>query len=496
MSDSGSLLARFVRGTLSTGLGSLSTMVLGLLATMVAARRLAPEAFGGFVLLQVVAVFLTRVSSFGLDLSVARSVASTDDGERKRQLINTAVYFRLSTVFVVSLVALIARPALYAAFGSSLMPNLLLFLPILFLLESSTGLLKSALQGLFLFKRMGMTDFIAGLFNFLLVLVFVQFFDRGAMGLIQARVISLSLSCAYAYLATPVKKRLEFHPQALKEMLVFGFPLQINDILGFAFQRIDTLIIGVLLGPADVAYYEIARRIPDSLARLYEAFRSVYYAFLSRLFGLGQQNKAAQLLNNSTRLVSFASILGALLALLFGRDIIILLFSEYYLASVPAFVLLMAALGISLVGNILGTSLVAVGDSDKPAIINVVHTAVSSLANLVLIPVLGIAGAALATLSGTCATNPLNVMFLRRRKVDVTVRAYLKPIVILGAFGILVLVVKPTGLLQKGSVIALFILACVFLSVVTSEDLVAVCGEARLTVFELIRHLPSRSTRV
>jgi O-antigen/teichoic acid export membrane protein len=327
---------------------------------------------------------------------------------------------------------------------------------------------------------MGVTDFIAGLCNFLLVLVFVQLSDRGAIGLIYARVISLSLSCAYAYFATPVKKRLEFHPQALKEMLVFGFPLQINDILGFAFQRIDTLILGVLLGPAEVAYYEIARRIPDSLARLYEAFRSVYYAFLSRLFGLQQQDKAAQLLNNSTRLVSFASILGALLALLFGRDIIILLFSEYYLASVPAFVLLMIALGISLVGNILGTSLVAVGESGKPAII----------------PVLGTAGAALATLCGTCATNPLNVMFLRRRKVDVRVRAYLKPIVILGAFGLLVLVVKPTGLLQKGSVIVLFISACMFLSVVTREDLVALCGEARLTVFNLARHLPSRSTRV
>lgn len=473
MPDSGSLLSRFIGGTIFIGLGNLSTMVLGLLGTMVAARHLPADAFGAFVLLQVVASFLTQVSSAGLELSIAKSIASTEDEQHKRQLINTAICFRLFTVLVVSLVVLIARPALPTVFGSSLLPNLAVFVPLLFLLESSSGLLKSVLQGFFLFKRIGITDFIASLHNFLLTVVFVLFLDCGVVGLIYARVISLSLSCAFAYFSTPVKKQLEFHFNILKEMLVFGFPLQINDILSFIFRRIDTLIIGALLGSADIAYYEIARKIPDSLARLYEAFRSVYFSFMSTLFALGEQKKAAQMLNHSTRLISFVTILGALIVLVFGNDVISLLFSERYLPSVPAFVFLMIALNVSLIGNILGTSLVAVGDSDKPAIINVVHTALSLLGNLVSIPIFGIVGAALASLAGSVVTNPLNVLFLRRRRVDVRVRDYLKPILVFGAYLFLVFFLKPTTFLQKASLIPLFILPCVLLSIITKEDLVA-----------------------
>lgn len=492
MSDS--LLSRFIGGTISIGLGNLSTMVLGLLGTMVAARHLPAEAFGAFVLLQVVASFLTQVSGFGLNESVTKFVTNTEGKRHRRQLINTALCFRLFTILIVSLVTWIAGPALSTVFGSSLVPNLAILVPLLFVLESSSGLLKSVLQGFLLFRRIGITGFIASLSNFLLIVAFVLFLDRGVIGLIYARVISLSLSCAFAYFSTPINKKLEFHLDIMKELLAFGFPLQINDILHFIFSRIDTLIIGALLGPVDIAYYEIARKIPDSLRNLYEAFRSVYFPFMSKLHALGEQKKVTRLLNNSTRFVSFAGIFATLMVLLWGNDIIGSLFSEKYLPSVPAFVVLMITLSVSFVSNIIGTSLVAVGDTDKPAIINTAHSTVSLVSNLIFIPRFGIIGAALASLAGNCVSNPLNVLFLRRR-VKVQVRDYLKPILVLGVCLILVLLLKPTTFVQKASIIALFVLTCAFLSAITVEDLAALFGEVKPTITKLLRNPGSGSTK-
>ena len=495
MSDSDSLLSRFIGGTISVGLGTLSVMVLGLLGMMVAARYLTAEALGAFVLLRVVAFFFTQVSSFGLDLSMAKFITSTEDDRHKRKLINTVIYFRLFTICVVSLVALIVMPALSTLFGSSLSSDLAVFVPLLFLLQSSRRLLRSILQGFLLFKRLGRGDLIASVSNLILMVLFVLLLDRGLIGLVYARVISLSLACAFEYYCIPTKKQFEFHLDILKEALAFGFPLQINDILGFAFGRIDTLIIGALLGPADIAYYEIARKIPDSFAQLYEAFRAVYFPFVARLFARGEQKKAARVLNNSTRLISFASLLGTLVALLFGSDIISLLFSERYLPSVSAFVLLMIVMSISRVGNILGTSLVALGDSGKPAIINTAHTAVSLVSNLILIPAFGIVGAALASLAGTSAANPLNVLFLRRRKVDVRASDYLKPILVFGAFLLLALLLKPTTFLQKALVVLLFLFSCRFLSVITGDDLAALSREVKLVLFKLRRSVRSGGTK-
>jgi O-antigen/teichoic acid export membrane protein len=490
--QSSSLLSRFVGGALAVGLGNVATLVLGLLSTMVAARHVLAGGYGAFVLLGVVAGLLAQLSGFGLDLSVTKSIAGTEDGQQKRELVNTAVLFRLLTISAVGLVALIAGLKLPTLFGSSIPSSLVVFIPLLLLLESSRNLLRSILQGFFLFRSIATADSIDAFVNFGLTLAFVLFLDRGAIGLIEARLISSSLSCAFAYFSIPVKKRLEFHLDPLKGMLRFGFPLYINDILTFSYSRIDTLIIGALLGPAEIAYYAIAQRIPSSLQRLYEAFRVVYFSFMSKLFGLGEQSEAERLLNHSTRLVSFVTALGALIALVFGADIIVLVFSEQYLPSVPAFIVLMIGLSITLVSNVLGTSLVAVGESDKPPIINAVHMVVSLSGNVLLIPRLGIFGAALASLSGPSVTNPLNTLFLRRRGMDVRVREYLKPFLLLGAHLLLVLLFRPVALLHRISIVGLFIVSCFAFSVITREDIGALLNEGRRTLLRLRRELPLR----
>jgi O-antigen/teichoic acid export membrane protein len=344
---------------------------------------------------------------------------------------------------------------------------------------------------------MALLDFISSLLNFLLTVVFLLFLGQGIPGLVYARLISVTLACAFVCLISPIEWRLEFDFGMLKELLVFGFPLQINDILSFIYLRIDTLMIGALLGPAEIAYYEIARKIPENLLGLYEAFRSVFFPFISKLFALGEHKKATQMLNHSMRLLSFVSILAALVALVFGNEIISLLFSAKYLPSVPVFVLLMIGLNFSIVNYTLGYSLVAVGDSDKPAIVNVVHMTISLLGNRILIPILGIVGAALASLAGFFAKHPLNVLFLRRRSVDVKVGEYLKPILIFGAYGLLFLILGSPLLILKVAIVVLFILTCVLLSVITVEDMAVVSDEVKTTAFlKTLRRLFSRSTAV
>lgn len=491
----GSLLSRLIRGTISTGLGKLSTMVLGLVGVMVVTRHLSAKDLGAFVLITVVVSFLVQVSSFGLGISLPRFITGTKDELQRRRLVNTVLCFRLFTIVVVSLIALPFRAQIAGLFGSPLLPGLTIFVPLLFFLQSSMYLLQSALQGFFLFERIGISDFIAGFFNFLFIWVFVLLLQRGVVGLIYAKVISMFVSLGFMYYSIPVKKKIEFHPDVLKETLAFGFPLQINDILFFIFSRIDTVIIGVMLGPAGVAYYEVARKIPEYLGQIYEAFRCVYFPLISELFMGSERKRAAQLLNNSTRLVSFVTAAGALMAWLFGKDLFVLLFSEQYLASVPAFIWLMVALVVALVGSTLGMSVVAVGDSDKPAIVNVVHTVVSVVGNLIFIPALGIVGAALASLAGIVATNPLDVLFLRRRDVDVRVREYLKPILIFGAHAAIIFLLQPITFLPKVLVVISFLLTSVVLSVITAEDLAALLAEARSISLKSMTILRSGSNR-
>jgi O-antigen/teichoic acid export membrane protein len=201
---------------------------------------------------------------------------------------------------------------------------------------------------------------------------------------------------------------------------------------------------------------------------------------------LGEPKKAANLLNLSTRLLSFVTMLGALVALLFGNTIIRLLFSETYVPSAPIFVLLMVGLNFAFVDYTLGYTLVAAGQSDKPAYINVVHTTISLLGNIMLIPWLGAKGAALANLAGFGAANPLNVLFLRRREIDVKIANYLKPISIFGVCWLLVALLHPSTLLAQAAIVIFFCIACMLLSVITLEELVTAWGEVNTALAQFL----------
>lgn len=468
-----SLLVRFLSGTISTGIGRVSRMVFGLASIMIITRHLPAEEFGVLIVIEVTAAFLDQISSLGLNFSLPRFLTHSKDTQRSA-LVNTSLYFRILTILLISLLALPFRTQLGALFDSALLPTLFIYVPLIYFLMSINRLLQAALQGFFRFRAIGISDVLSSVGNLVGVVVFVLWLQYGAIGLIYARAISLFISLTFIYVNLPISKRIEFQRDTLREMLVFGFPLQINDILTFVFKRIDTILVGVLLGPAGVGLYEVARKIPDSLTQAYEAFRNVFYPIVSDLYTNDQHGKAAEVTNNSTRLISFVTIAGSLIALFFGEEIITVLFSARYGASAPAFVLLMLALNLHLINYTLGLSVVAVGDTDKPAIINVAHSVVNLVGNIVFIPMMGIAGAAFSSLLGNAVTNPLYSFFLGVRSVDVRLWDYLKPIVLFGLFGGMYLLLQPIPVSIRLLLFALFLLSSVLFSIIPPDDLALV----------------------
>lgn len=477
-----SVLTRFIKGAVSVGLGSMSAMVMGLLGMILAVRYLPIEDYGAFVLLLVIANFLVELSSFGLDLAIPKFLSALDDEEQIRRLINSAVIFRLILMLSLSLAAILVKDGLDLIFGESLFLDLVIYIPIMVVGMGTYKLVYVILQGLFKFKVMGFIDFFSSFLNFVLTITLIIVLDQGIVGLIFAKTASAAVCALIAYAAIPISKRIEFDMEPVRQMVRFGFPLQINYILTFIFLRMDTLIIATLLGPAQIAYYEIARKIPEHVVMVYDAFRTVYYPFIARFFAQGEIEKAGRMVNQSIRWLSLVIILGAVISLLFGADIITMLFTDRYLPSVSAFVLLMLGLHLLLVDYTMGYSLVAIGDSDKPAIINVVRAIVGLAANLILIPALGIVGAALASILGFAAVNPLNVFFLRRRTLRVDFWVYLKPLAIFAAFAVPILHynLMALGLVERIAIVVLFLVVCVVTAVITVADITLVTRELRI----------------
>jgi len=455
---------------MSTGFASFITIIAGFLNIIIAVRFVPTEHFGVYILLQVVVFSLATISDLGINVSATKHLAGYTD-ENKYFVVNTLLSFRLTSALFLSFIIFLCKGLLHDLFKSDLFFDIAIYIPVLFVMESLSGLLASMLQGFHYYRKMAIAQIILSVLGIIFIIVFLVYLHLGLIGLIYARIISLFFCITYQL--NPFVRRLtmRFDKRLFMEVFRFGFPLGLNNILTFIFMRIDTLMIGSMLSPIQVAYYGTSSKIPDASRNMFESFRSVFFPNMSELFSQGNKAEAKKLLDNSLRIVSFLSLFCTLVVILFQRQIVEVLFSARYLESAPILALLMIALSIGLISNILGTSLVSAGYSKLPVLINIVDTLVTIAANLILIPIFGVIGAAYAAILARALTNPVNVWFLKKKGVEMCVGNYMKPVIIFAVFMAIYTVTGITGIFFNLIIITLFLAACIGLEVITRADL-------------------------
>ncbi len=445
------------------------TMVLGMVIAMIATRVFTAAAYGNFILLVLGSSFLSLISNLGLGASSSRMLANSDDPAQKEELVNNVLTLRFILYVVAILVALAFGPLLFKPLGLAWNLTTFYYVSILFFTDSFTTVLQSILQGFFRFKQIAIWNLSSSLLNLIFLLVFIGLSVDGLKSLVFANWFAYTIAAIYMFFSIPVRKRPILRLDLIKKLVRFGFPLQLNGLMDFFYSRIDTLIIAAMFSTADIAYYEVARKIPQSLQALFGSFQMAFYPLLSRLYSKSEHLEAENLLKNSLRLVAFGGLCVACFAFLFGESVIRLLFSDQYLASAPVFVILSVNLSISMVGGILGNSLVSVGESDKPVKINVLHSLTSLVSNLLLIPPFGIIGAAISGMFGPIVTNPLNYIFLNRR-LSVRAMSYLKPFIIFVFWIVFSILFPLEHVLLKVTSFASFVLVNYYFSVISMDD--------------------------
>jgi O-antigen/teichoic acid export membrane protein len=466
----GNFVEGFIRGLAYSGSGALIQIMLGFLGLIIAIRLVPEEQFGWFVILQVVISFLMMFSSFFVqNNAVTRMIASADD-RKKAEIAGTTITAYLLVCLVLGLFFLTIRPLALIVFRSDKLELLLIHAPLLFILNGLYELLLSVFQGFHRYRAMAAAQILNGIVRFVLIVFFMYTLRLGIVGMIYAYYLSFAGAILYQYLALPCRLRFFLNRGILRETFLFGFPLGLNSVLTFLFTRTDRFIIGALRNPVEVAYYEIASRVPDNGYRLFQSFLAVFFPKMSELVSRNRASEVESILNHSLRLITFISLFGVLLVFLYGEELVRLMFSETYMKSVTAFTVLMLSASLGLVESLLGTSLVALGYSDKPVKINSINAAVNIAGNLALISIMGFIGAAYASLLARTATNPVYVYFLWKNGLRVRVREYLVPLGILAFCGGLSLAADGAGPALKPFLLLLFVFLSIRFSIVTRGD--------------------------
>jgi O-antigen/teichoic acid export membrane protein len=457
-------------GTIYTSIGTGLRIVSGIIATKILATYLPRSDLGSIVLIELVAEFLAMIGVFSIGVAAIRSLAHAEPKEQE-SIVNSAVIFCLITFVLVALLFLMAQRLVYRLLGEQPIDNVSIVIVAYTLVLIYRRVLREMVQGFFQFKQMALIELGASILNVALLIVFLLGMKTGLVGAVLARIVAAGVASVLFYISLPTKKGLFFRLGTLTQMLRFSWPLQMNELLTFAFSKFGTVVVATVMTPADVALLNLSGTIPGKVRQLYESFRTVYFPNFTSLIVRKDRRRADKLLNTTLRGVTFLTALATVLVFVFQRELILLFFSDQYLDIGPILVLSMFSLSFALIGNVLGYSAVAAGNSRAPAATNVVNMTFTVVGNLTLVPLFGVIGAVLAGLIGRTAAIPVNVWFVRGSDLSPKVVGCVKLLLFLGVLGGVAWWLQPESWIARLPFLLAFVVGSFLLSIVGLADI-------------------------
>ena len=253
--------------------------------------------------------------------------------------------------------------------------------------------------------------------NFLrliLTIILVYFLKLSIEGALLSIVLSYLLSI-FVFIIWSNKnlfsKRFTFSLSITKDLISRGKKVYFLNLLAILHKRVDVLLIGFFLSTADVGYYSIATLIIIIL--LTDITRSSMLPMIRKLSDAGTDVK--EVTTNMIKFLLYFNILIVILLWIFSPYLVFLVFGEEFAPSIICINLL----SFSLIGTAINIPasgyLISIG---KPGynIYGVIFSFFVLVAlNILLIPVVGIKGAAISSASSQIVMSIINLYILSNK---------------------------------------------------------------------------------
>ncbi len=422
---------KFLRGSAATSIGQASSMVFHFVSIMILTRVIPRADFGIYALILVINNMFLILSSMGLDVTLVKFISSDSEEDKGSVFIKILLLKLLSLLFFVT-VFLIAGKFFLPLFDEKIL-EFLFFIPILFFLGSFRDLFFKVLQGLSYFKKYALTQIVSAVSRLLLIIVFLTQEQLNLGNLIFLEIFTAGAVLIVLLFLVPFKLIVhrEMNNVGFKTILNFSIPIYFNNMFSFLYGRVNLFIIGALMNPVSVAYYDVGAKFSEALKKMLNSFILVFFPNLSNLFSKGDKASAAELINKSLNVISLLLATATLFSFLFRNEIMILLFSEKYAESSLVFSMLMLNLTFRSLANILGYSNLSAGHPKVPMKVNIVCSVVSLSGSFLMIPQFGYVGAAYSLIIMNALAQALYILYLNKIELKINIFSYTKPVLYL-----------------------------------------------------------------
>ncbi|NTU58521.1 MAG: oligosaccharide flippase family protein [Chlorobiaceae bacterium] len=384
---------------------------------LAAARLLGADALGIYALVVAVVQIGEVLATGGLDAGLLRFVNLKDDEEQKRLIASAMKRAAISSAAVALLIVLLSGPIAGAMHGGQLLRLALCSAAAAIPLSVMTLMAGHAVQAFRkLMPKVVATQMIAP--ATLLVTMLAARYSLGVDAALLLPFVPASLM-ALAWIWPRFSRTTGVGFSSLlhggfgdRAMTAYAMPLLAISMFSMLSHWIDIMMLGFLTDPHTVGLYQPAARTAGLLRSVLLAFSGIAAPMFAGYYGAHDVSGIRSLYDTVTRWILMIVMLPALVLAIFPVEVLSVFGSGFgdgaaALGMLAASALLQAWFG-------LGGTVLAMSGGERLSLVNQASALVlQAILHLLLIPVLGLNGAALSTLVVTVLLTALRMLELR-----------------------------------------------------------------------------------
>lgn len=413
---------RIIRNATYLFTGSVVADIAAFLFRVVVAQEFGPEGFGLFSLALMTIAIATSISLLGLPDGVVTFVSRfRSEGESNRiagVLVSSFATAGVVSVAVTTVVWLFAPTISVGLFDTGeLTPLLRTFIlgtparvTIALTAAVCLGFERGGLQTITkrLFPKLGTFGAAAavilvnGSLHDIIIAYIVVLWCTAGVGLILA---------AVSVQRTPINGvRMQ-----TRDLLGFSIPLLFTGVVGFFLNWTDAALIGYYLDSVDVGIYQAAFVLGTNIAVFHSAITGALYPNFGALVITDDVQTLQNRFVDGVRWIAVFTFAPSAYLVAFPETSMRMLFGgEFVSGTVPLLILVVGQFFASILALSTGV-LKAAKNSRYIFLTYVIALGVNIVINVILIPVIGIVGAAIGTITARTFANTLHYWWVRRR---------------------------------------------------------------------------------
>ncbi len=419
-----SLKQKLISGGAWAFSGRILVLISGLIINGLLARLLPPEELGVYFLILSIVMFSTQIALMGMIRTVVRIISESLGTNRPARARSAITKIFLLAVFGIAIVAAFVgldtgRQIARQLFNSPLMAGHMALVAAWIALFAIQSLLAESFRG---FSDIRMASVFDRLLTSLISasLLAWLWFQIGTANLGQILLIIVA-ACGISVVAGGLLLRrrvltLEKNGESIasSEIMAISLPLLVAGIAPFIVSEGGIWILGALRPPEEVAIFGAATRLVALIAMPLLVVNAVVAPMIGEMYAQGKQQELEYYLRKIATLGGYAAIGILVVLIIFGAQILELVFGEYFRSAYPAMVILSIGMFVNIWSGSCGQTLMMTGGQKTLMYITLFTGLLMVALSLVVVEPYGITGMASVASGAITLQYLLLVCFAKR----------------------------------------------------------------------------------